>query len=45
MMLFGFFSAEVKDSSKHKDEKQPPVPQGDLDDFIFVDQEIHCSER
>ncbi|MGI6260841.1 MAG: hypothetical protein ACOYJR_03270 [Acutalibacteraceae bacterium] len=44
-MLFDFFSADVKESSKHKDEKQTPVPQGDLDDFIFVDQENHCSER
>lgn len=44
-MFSDIFSADVKDSSKHKDEKQAPVPQGDLDDFIFVDQENHCSER
>ncbi len=44
-MLLGIYSADAKDSSKHKDEKQAPVPQGDLDDFIFVDQENHCSER
>lgn len=44
-MLLGLFSADAKEIQKHKDEKQTPVLQGDLDDFIFVDQENHCSER
>jgi hypothetical protein len=44
-MLSGIFSTDAKEASKHKEEKQAPVPQGDLDDFIFIDQENHCSER
>ena len=38
--------SEPHDQHERKEEKQPmPIQGGDLDDFIFVDQEYHCSER
>ncbi len=37
-------AVKEEDKTKHGEDSRQPV-YGDLDDFIFMDQEYHCSDR